>query len=209
LLDSLLQEKMSSNDSNLVQEFEESFQNCLTSLTEEDDLYSKDPEDVGKNIDEKISQFNDIARQLETYFLQKRFMVYNHKPEMILKEDSEVLKQELARKDELIKKHYEKLSKWKEMLADAQVNPQSQASRPSSVPGGVPGASGGTMPGPGGQTPHGSFVPGNNYPRMPGQGQQHAMYGQQNLQGPLAYLERTTSNIGGPGPGSMGNMMNR
>ena len=38
------------------------------------------------------------------------------------------------------------------------------------------------MPGPGGQTPHGSFVPGNNYPRMPGQGQQHAMYGQQNLQ---------------------------
>ena len=89
---------MSSNDSNLVQEFEESFQNCLTSLTEEDDLYSKDPEDVGKNIDEKISQFTDIARQLETYFLQKRFMVYNHKPEMILKEDSEVLKQELVLK---------------------------------------------------------------------------------------------------------------
>ena len=55
------------------------------------------------------------------------------------------------------------------------------------------------MPGPGGQTPHGSFVPGNNYPRMAAH--HHNMYGgaQQNLQGPLAYLERTTSNIGGPG----------
>ena len=64
-------------------------------------------------------------------------------------------------------------------------------------------------PGPGGQTPHGSFVPGPNYPRMPGQ--HHNMYGgpgpggQQNLQGPLAYLERTTSNIGGPGVPGMPN----
>ena len=29
-----------------------------------------------------------------------------------------------GRKDELIRKHYEKLGKWKEMLADAQVAPQ-------------------------------------------------------------------------------------
>ena len=34
----------SSENSNLVQEFEEAFQKCLTSLTEEDDLYHKDPE---------------------------------------------------------------------------------------------------------------------------------------------------------------------
>ena len=75
-------------------------------------------------------------------------------------------------------------------------------------PGAVMGGSGGpvNMPGPGGQTPHGSFVPGNNYPRMPGQ--HHNMYGpggQQNLQGPLAYLERTTSNIGGSAGGMMPN----
>ena len=88
---------MSSNDNNLVQKFEESFQKCLISLTEEDDLYSKDPEDVNKNIDEKISQFSDIARQLETFFLQKRFMIYNHKPEMILKEDTGELRLELVR----------------------------------------------------------------------------------------------------------------
>ena len=40
---------------------------------------------------------------------------------MILKEDTGELKAELVRKDELIRKHYEKLGKWKEMLADAQV----------------------------------------------------------------------------------------
>ena len=191
---------MASNDNgNLVQEFEESFQKCLTSLTEEDDLFNRDPDDINKDIDEKISQFTDVARQLETFFLQKRFMIYNHKPEMILKEDTGELKVELGRKDELIRKHYEKLGKWKEMLAEAQMNPQNQAPRPHvPVPGAAPG-SGQVMPGPGGQTPHGSFVPGNNYPRMPGP---RGGGLQQNLQGPLAYLERTTSNIGG-------NMMNR
>ena len=88
---------MASNDNgSLVQEFEESFQKCLTALTEEDDLYNRDPEDINKDIDEKISQFTDVARQLETFFLQKRFMIYNHKPEMILKEDTGELKVELV-----------------------------------------------------------------------------------------------------------------
>ena len=147
-------------------------------------------------------------------------MIYNHKPEMILKEDTGELKSELVRKDELIKKHYEKLGQWQTMLADVQV--QSSASQPANTrPQGTPpqgqerpqGVLGGpSLPGPGGQTPHGGFVPGNNYSRIqPGQ---HSMYGQQNLHGPLAYLERTTSNIGGPGgiggvPGGPMGMMNR
>ena len=63
----------------MVQELEESFQKCLTALTEEDDLYSRDPDDINKDIEEKMSQFTDVARQLETFFLQKRFMIYNHK----------------------------------------------------------------------------------------------------------------------------------
>ena len=43
-----------------------------------------------------IFQFTDVARQLETFFLQKRFTIYNHKPEMILKEDTGELKAELV-----------------------------------------------------------------------------------------------------------------
>ena len=88
---------------------------------------------------------------------------------MILKEDTGELKAELVRKDELIRKHYEKLGKWKEMLADAQqvtsqtspgpgARPQGPGSVPGTVPGGQTGP--GATTGPGGQTPHGSFVPG-------------------------------------------------
>ena len=58
----------SSDNSNLVQELEESFKKCLTALTEEDDLYSRDPEDVNKDIDEKISQVGQIFLQFPTVY---------------------------------------------------------------------------------------------------------------------------------------------
>ena len=111
---------------------------------------------------------------------------------------------------------------------------------PGGPPGG-PGGPGSPLPGPGGSTPHGGFVPGPQYSRMPGavfdrfhifnesfsfhskcfqggggmggHGDFGPGGGQQSVQGPLAYLERTTSNIGG-GMGAMGawggmGMMNR
>ena len=52
---------MAANE-NLVKEFEESFQKCLTSLTEEDDLYSREPETTDRDIEEKLTQFTDVAR---------------------------------------------------------------------------------------------------------------------------------------------------
>ena len=58
----------SSDNSNLVQELEESFKKCLTALTEEDDLYSRDPEDVNKDIDEKISQVGQIFLRFPTVY---------------------------------------------------------------------------------------------------------------------------------------------
>ena len=94
---------MASENGNLVQEFEEAFKMSLSALTEEDDLCEKDSETVHQDIEDKISHFTDLARQLETFFLQKRFLIYNHKPEMILKEDTQELKAELVRKDELIR----------------------------------------------------------------------------------------------------------
>ena len=39
--------------------------------------------------------------------------------------------------------------------------PRPNPAVPGAAPGPGPGAPGVTMPGPGGQTPHGSFVPGN------------------------------------------------
>ena len=51
-------------------------------------------DETADKIDEMIYLFS--VRKLETYFLQKRFTIYNHKPEMILKEDTEELKLELV-----------------------------------------------------------------------------------------------------------------
>ena len=81
-------------------------QKCISALTEEDDLNERDADSEGKNIEQKITHFTDLARwnslllkyhvlyikvsfklrNLETFFLSKRFLIYNHKPEYILKE---------------------------------------------------------------------------------------------------------------------------
>ena len=120
---------------------------------------------------------------------------------MILKEDSDEMKRELVRKDELIKKHYEKLADWQSLLQDMQPasssttpnisgNSSSKTVTPAGKSGNalrLGGASVGVTPGmniptpsdgPGGQ-PAG-FVPGNNYrTNLPGSP----------MQGPLAYLD--------------------
>jgi hypothetical protein len=122
---------------------------------------------------------------------------------MILKEDSDEMKRELLRKDELIKKHYEKLGDWQSLLQDMQGSSTSASNSGSSsgsttasattivgptgrVSGGPVGVTPGmNIPapsdGPGGQ-PAG-FVPGNNYrTNIPGS----------SMQTPLAYLDSMT-----------------
>ena len=67
------------DNGNLVQEFEEAFQveimdrrekniklfspqKCISALTEEDDLNERDADSEGKNIEQKITHFTDLAR---------------------------------------------------------------------------------------------------------------------------------------------------
>ena len=133
-------------------------------------------------------RFTDLARQLEMFFLQKRFLVHAHKPELILKEDSTDLRAELQKKDELIRRHYEKLSQWQALLQDMQAG---SPPTPPAANAGVAGvqSAGKLQPGspmqqPGPGAPPGGFVPGNNYRMNPPP------------QSPLAYLEKTTSNLG-------------
>lgn len=66
-------------------------------------------------------KFIDLARQMEAFFLQKRFLLSALKPELILKEENGDLKNEITRKEELIRKHYEKIDEWKGLLQDQQV----------------------------------------------------------------------------------------
>ena len=150
------------------------------------------------------TRFTDLARQIETFFIQKRFLVYAHKPELILREDSSELRAELQRKDELIRRHYEKMAHWQALLQD--MKEQQQPPQPQNAPGLQPGAKmqpGSPLPPQPGQVPvpqgpavQGSGVQGPAGPGfVQGQANQYRM-NPTTAQTPLAFLEKTTTTIG-------------
>jgi len=75
-------------------------------------------EELRTDAEQNVSKFIEVAKQLETFFLQRRLQLSVIKPDQLVKEDSNELKLEITRKDELIKKHYEKINVWLSMLAD-------------------------------------------------------------------------------------------
>lgn len=103
-------------------------------LTKEDALQTLEKDEMA--IDHTILKFIDHARQLEAFFLQKRFLLSALKPECVVKEDICDLRTELARKEELIKRHYEKIVQWQSLLADLQAQgwAKSPAQGTSSTP---------------------------------------------------------------------------
>lgn len=171
-------------------------------------------DEIKLEVEQTTLKFIDLARQMETFFLQKRLMLSSSKPELLLKEENVDLRHEITRKDELIKKHLQKIGKWKEYLADVTTGP-----RPTLPPGAHPppqvGLSDTPPPMMGVQRiPPQQMMqqqqmmnpnnPGMFMPR-PGFSPQGPMGpAMQNMGGgnPLAFLEKTTNNIemGGPAP---------
>lgn len=182
----------------LMDKFESSFMDCITSLTKEESSNGSEKEEIKVEVENTIANFIDLARQMECFFLQKRFQLSSQKPELLLKEENIDLRHEIARKDELLKKHSAKIAKWKEFLSDTPqptMGPQNQPPPGSSIP---------TPPQ---NPPQMSQVPQMQGPQMhphpmafgPRAGNFQAMgMGPTN---PLAFLEKTTNNImdmGGP-----------
>ncbi|KAJ9592496.1 hypothetical protein L9F63_015912, partial [Diploptera punctata] len=140
---------------NLVDEFEEAFQSCLTVLTKEEALPGMEKDEIRVEVDHTILRFIDLARQMEAFFLQKRFLLSALKPELIVKEDTNELRLELVRKEELIKRHYEKIAVWQNLLADLQGWAKSPAQGPA--PSGLPNERSTRYAGGIGERPHGSW----------------------------------------------------
>uniref|UniRef100_G3MMR1 Mediator of RNA polymerase II transcription subunit 28 n=2 Tax=Amblyomma TaxID=6942 RepID=G3MMR1_AMBMU len=166
------------SSNHIVDDFESSFQACLAAVTNPDYFYVRDSEEVKTGVEQTIQRFLDLAKQMESFFLQKRLVLSAQKSEQIIMEDNTELKNELARKEQLLQKYNEKILYWQSLLNDTSSTPGQQPQpQPQAPPGG---------------TPQG----------MPTQGQQSMPMGSsaQGLPGPLAYLERTTSNIGMPDP---------
>ncbi|XP_077501956.1 mediator complex subunit 28 [Amblyomma americanum] len=166
------------SSNHIVDDFENSFQACLAAVTNPDYFYVRDSEEVKTGVEQTVQRFLDVAKQMESFFLQKRLVLSAQKSEQIVVEDNTELKNELARKEQLLQKYNEKILYWQSLLNDTSNTP-------------------GQQPQPQQQAPPGSTPQG-----MPTQGQQSMPMGgsAQGLPGPLAYLERTTSNIGMPDP---------
>lgn len=132
---------------NLVDEFEEAFQSCLNVLTKEDAVPTTDKDEIKVEVEHTMHRFIDLARQMEAFFLQKRFLLSAFKPEMNVKEDINELRQELVRKDELLKRHYEKITVWQNLLGDLHSYAKSPAQTGGTTPSGA-GSSGSIPPSP-------------------------------------------------------------
>lgn len=98
------------------------YQACLHALTKQESASGgTDKDEIKLEVDLTTMKFIDLARQMEAFFLQKRFLLSALKPELLLKEENLDLKHEITRKEELIRKHYEKIDEWKSLLQDQQV----------------------------------------------------------------------------------------
>ena len=62
-------------NSNLLAEFEEAFKETMSTLTQEDTMFDRSPETLQHELENKVLRFTEIARQLETFFSQKRYVI--------------------------------------------------------------------------------------------------------------------------------------
>lgn len=136
---------------NLMDEFEEAFQNCLLSLTKLEANTGTNKEEVELEVQKTTNRFIDVARQMEAFFLQKRFLVSTLKPDQLIKDENQDLRIEISRKEALLNKHYSRLEEWKSCLSDIQQNPAILNRPVGAIPVGLGEGSGG-MVGPSGST---------------------------------------------------------
>lgn len=60
-------------------------QSCLYVLTKEE-VQPMEKDEIRVELDHTILRFIDLARQMEAFFLQKRFLLSALKPELVVKE---------------------------------------------------------------------------------------------------------------------------
>ena len=104
-------------ESNLLTEFEFAYEEAVGTLIREDNVFDRSPETLQEELETKILKMSEVARKLETFFCQKRLLLHSHEPEYNLSDENQELKREILRKDELIRRHSDKLSQWQAMLS--------------------------------------------------------------------------------------------
>ena len=57
------------NTNSLLSQFELAYAETMSTLIQEDTMHDKSPDTIKAEIDNKITKFTDLARQMETFFL--------------------------------------------------------------------------------------------------------------------------------------------
>ncbi|KAH7959713.1 hypothetical protein HPB49_013238 [Dermacentor silvarum] len=82
-----------------------------------------------RRVEQTVQRFLDVAKQMESFFLQKRLVLSAQKSEQMVMEDNTELKNELVRKEQLLQKYNEKIHYWQSLLNDT-VNASGQQTQP-------------------------------------------------------------------------------
>merc|ERR1719500_466019 len=113
---STVQTDNDSKKATLIEEFKHAFQDIWAPLVTEDNALfgSSHSEESRQSLENSVMRYIDIARQLETWFAQRRIVLKTGEQE--IDEEIQDLKQEIERKDNLINKVMERSQKWKTEL---------------------------------------------------------------------------------------------
>lgn len=67
---------------------------------------------------DNVQRFIELSRQIESFFIHKRAILTDQKPELMLTEEINELKNEIYRKDVLLKKYQQNLNRWTSIVND-------------------------------------------------------------------------------------------
>lgn len=109
---------MAGNSPNLWDQFYNSYVNLFALLAPSTPSHSHnlhESEEIKASAEQCVMKFIDCGRSMESFFLQKRLLFASQKPEQVLMEEIGELDGEIKRKEEVIKKFYEKLELWQNL----------------------------------------------------------------------------------------------
>lgn len=143
----------STGTNSLVDDFEESFQvfdlcplvvqmclqfgclqECVHALTKQEAATGVEKDEISMEVDLTTMKFIDLARQMEAFFIHKRMLLSALKPHLVLEEENLDLRWEITRKNEMIKKHYDSIERWKNMLSETPPQHIPQQAPPLQMP---------------------------------------------------------------------------
>lgn len=103
---------MTSSNVLLWDDFHNAYVNCFALLlnnTSSNNQNVHESDEVKASIEQSVLKFIDAGRAIEAFFLQRRLMFATQKPEQVIMEEIGDLDNEIKRKEEVIRKFYEKL----------------------------------------------------------------------------------------------------